>query len=205
MRACMPPSKITRIKRKNNMAFRNTPTLNFPIGNFKNVSLKFGEPSMYDKKYWGLHLGVDIGAPEDTKVFSAGRGTVVYSKLHPGEFSEDGKIIQRNWGGIIIIAHKNPTDKKIFFSIYGHLGKRYFKKGDTVGMGDLIGTVGKAMSESNGIWENEHLHFAIYTGPFHGKVLPGYFTEEAKLTRLEDWEEPIEFINSYNHIKRSVM
>jgi murein DD-endopeptidase MepM/ murein hydrolase activator NlpD len=203
----MRPSRIIKTRRRNNndMAFRNTPTLNLPIGNFKNISFKFGDPSMHDKKYWGLHLGVDIGAPADTKVFSIGRGTVVYSRLHPGEFSEEGKIIQRNWGGIIIIAHKNPNNKKIFYSVYGHLGKRYLKKGDAVELGDLIGTIGKAMSESNGIWEEEHLHFAIYSGPFHGKVLPGYFTEGAGLTRLEDWEEPVEFINNYNNIKKAVI
>jgi murein DD-endopeptidase MepM/ murein hydrolase activator NlpD len=193
----MRPLKIIKIKKDNSMAYRNTPILNFPIGNFKNVSLEFGRPSTYDQTYWGLHLGVDIEAAKDTKIFSIGRGIVVYSKIHPGEFSENGKIIQRNWGGIIIIAHKNPVTKKIFYSVYGHLGKRYLKKGDSVELGDLIGTVGKSMSESNGIWENEHLHLAIYSGPFHGKVLPGYYKEEREVTRLEYWHEPISYIKEY--------
>jgi len=87
------------------MPFRNTPVLNYPVGNFKNISLPFAKPSSYDGKYWGMHLGVDLDVPEGTKIFSAGRGVVVYSKLHPGEFSPQGKILQRNWGGIIIIAH----------------------------------------------------------------------------------------------------
>jgi len=180
------------------MAYRNTPILNFPIGNFKIISLNFKQPSMYDKKFWGMHLGVDIDVKADTKVFSIGRGVVVYSKLHAGEFSPDGKINHRNWGGIIVIAHKNPNTKKVFYSLYGHLGKRYLKKGDLVEMGDLIGSVGKAMSESNGIWENEHLHFAIYLGIFKGQVLPGYFREDEQRTKLEDWREPINFINNYS-------
>ncbi|HCP08219.1 MAG TPA: hypothetical protein DIT25_00230 [Candidatus Moranbacteria bacterium] len=180
------------------MAYRNTPIINFPIGNFKNISLKFQAPGTYDDSSWGLHLGTDFDAPENAKVFSIGRGVVVYSKLHPGEFSEDGKILKRNWGGIMIIAHKDLRNKKVFYSLYGHLGKRYFKKGDAIELGDFIGTVGKAMSESNGIWENEHLHFAIYDGPFHGKVLPGYFKEENKNTKLEYWKEPMSFINTYN-------
>lgn len=180
------------------MPFRNTPVLNYPIGNFKNVSLSFGKPSSYDGKYWGMHLGVDLDIPESTKVFSAGRGVIVYSKLHPGEFSPDGKIAQRNWGGIIVIAHKNPIDKKIFYSLYGHLGKRFVKKGDRVELGDIIGACGKAMSESNGIWEQEHLHFAIYRGPFHGRVLPGYYNEQEEKTRPEDWTDPIEFVKNYN-------
>ncbi len=179
------------------MPFRNTPALNFPVGNFKNTSSKFLQRNSYDGKDWGIHLGVDFASRAETKVFTIGRGIVVYSKLHPGEFSETEKIIQRNWGGIIIIAHKNPRTKKNFYSLYGHLGKRFVKKGDYVEMGDLIGTVGKAMSESNGIWETEHLHFAIYSGPFHLKVLPGYYKEGEETTKIEYWKNPIDFIDNY--------
>jgi len=182
------------------MAYRITPNLIFPIGNFKNISSGFGEMNVYDRKLWGKHLGVDISAKGDTKVFSAGRGIVVYSKLHPGEFSEDGKIIiKRNWGGIVIIAHKDPKAKKVFYSLYGHLGKRFVKRGDAIEMGSLIGTIGKSLSESNGAWEEEHLHFGIYIGPFHNKVLPGYFKgEENHVTEMGYWKEPISFIKNYN-------
>ncbi|MDP1884410.1 MAG: M23 family metallopeptidase [Candidatus Moranbacteria bacterium] len=179
------------------MAYRITPNLIFPIGNFKNISSGFGEMNVYDKTLWGKHLGIDISVPHDTKVFSAGRGVVVYSRLHPGEFSEDGQVEKRNWGGIVIIAHKKPKSKEIFYSLYGHLGKRYVKRGDTIEMGGIIGTIGKAMSESNGAWEEEHLHFGIYTGPYHGKVLPGYYKENG-LTETEYWKEPVSFIKNYN-------
>jgi len=153
--------------------------------------------NVYDKTLWGKHLGIDISVPHDTKVFSAGRGVVVYSRLHPGEFSEDGQVEKRNWGGIVIIAHKKPKSKEIFYSLYGHLGKRYVKRGDTIEMGGIIGTIGRAMSESNGAWEEEHLHFGIYTGPYHGKVLPGYYKENG-LTETEYWKEPVSFIKNYN-------
>ena len=180
------------------MAYRNTEKFIYPLGNFKNVFLGFNEISFYDKEYWGVHLGVDFNAKAGTKVFASGRGVVVYSKLHLGEFNEDGSIGQRNWGGIVIIAHKNPRNKKVFYSLYGHLGKRYVKEGDKVEAGDLIGMVGASMSESNGIWENEHLHYAIYQGPYHGKVLPGYYKKENETTTMEYWNDPIEFIKSYN-------
>lgn len=147
---------------------------------------------------WGIHLGIDISVPAQTKVFSIGRGVVVYSKIHPGEFSETGKIIKRNWGGIVITAHKNPKTKKTFYSLYGHLGVRYVKKGDKVELGELIGTVGKSMSESNGIWEEEHLHFGIYEGPFHFRVLPGYFREKENNTDPDSWKDPVSFIRKYN-------
>ena len=180
------------------MAYRNTPKLSFPLKEMQNITDDFRQRNVYDKKYWGIHLGIDIGAAADTEVFSIGRGVVVYSKIHPGEFSPDGKIIKRNWGGIIIIAHKNLKEKKIFYSLYGHLGKRYVKKGGGVEIGELIGKIGKSMTESNGLWDQEHLHFAIYDGPYHAKVLPGYYNEEEKNTRLAYWQDPLDFIEKYN-------
>lgn len=164
----------------------------------KNISSAFQERNIFDKRFWGIHLGIDIGVLAGTEVFSAGRGVVVYSKLHPGEFSPDEKILKRNWGGIVIIAHKDIKKKKIFYSLYGHLGKRYVKKGDSVEIGELLGTIGKSMTESNGIWEDEHLHFAIYDGPYHAKVLPGYYNKDADLENLKYWKEPLEFIKKYN-------
>jgi len=184
------------------MPYRYTDKLIFPLGDFKHTALDFNEISFYDQKYWGIHLGMDFNSKTGTKIFSIGRGVVVYSKLHLGEFNPDGTIKQRNWGGIIIIAHKNPQDKKIFYSLYGHLGKRYVKKGDKVEAGDLIGKVGASMSESNGIWESEHLHFSIYRGPFYGKVLPGYYKKENENTELAHWSDPVKFIKEYNAKKR---
>ena len=181
------------------MAYRITPNLNYPIGNFKNITFPFAAEGNFDGQSWGTHLGVDISAKAGTKVFAIGRGVVVYSKLHAGEFSTDGKILRRNWGGIIIIAHKKPFVKEIFYSLYGHLGKRYFKRGDAVDAGDVIGTVGASLTESNGIWEDEHLHFSIYQGPFHKRVLPGYFKAgEKTTTKMEHWKDPINFINNYS-------
>ncbi len=178
------------------MLYRNTPRVKLPFDNVGNVTLNFKQKSFYDKKYWGLHLGADISAKAGTPIFSIGNGIVVYSRLHPGIFSKNGKILKRNWGGIIIIAHKNSKNKIIFYSLYGHLGKRFVKKGDPMKIGDVIGSVGKAMTASNGIWEDEHLHFAIYTGPFREKVLPGYYRNNN--TNLNYWKDPIKFIKNYS-------
>lgn len=185
---------------------RDTEKLILPLAkiNKNDIALKFNEHFIEEtpgKKEidWGMHMGIDIKSPFETKVFSIGRGVVVYSKLHAGEFSPKGKkILKRNWGGIVIIVHQNPKNKKFFYSLYGHLGKRYVKKGDFVEMGEMIGTIGKAMTESNGIWENEHLHLAIYVGPFHERVLPGYYKRGNKITKLLYWKDPMSFIKRYN-------
>lgn len=185
--------------------YRDTDKLVFPLKllkNNSNVTLNFNEH--YSEKAgkkeinWGVHMGIDIKTPAETKVFSIGRGVVVYSKIHAGELSPEGKILKRNWGGIVIIAHQNPKNKKTFYSLYGHLGKRFVKKGDFVELGEMIGTIGKSMTESNGIWEDEHLHLAIYVGPFHERVLPGYYKKEKKNTKLIYWKDPISFIKRYN-------
>ena len=180
------------------MTYRITPKIIYPIGNFKKIISNFWDKDSYDGEIWGTHLGVDIAAEAGTKIFAIGRGVVVYSKLHLGELAPDGKIAQRNWGGLVIIAHKEPKTKKVFYSVYGQLGKRYVKKGDLVEMGEFLGTVGGSLTESNGLWEREHLHFAIYEGPFHEKSLPGYHKRETDLTKLEYWRDPIKFIESYN-------
>jgi murein DD-endopeptidase MepM/ murein hydrolase activator NlpD len=177
---------------------RSTPNLLLPLKNTGEILSDFRQRNFYDNQYWGIHLGVDVKARAGTEVYSAGRGVVAYSKLHLGEFSENGEVKKRNWGGIVIIAHKNLQRKQIFYSLYGHLGKRYVKEGDPVEAGELIGEVGKSMTESNGLWKDEHLHFAVYTGPYETQVLPGYYNEEEKNTSLEDWHDPVEFIRSYN-------
>lgn len=182
------------------MALRSASKLNFPLEKYDTVSSNFGSLQTFDGEDWGMHLGVDFLAPAGTQVFSIGKGIVVYSAIHPGKISDKGEIEKRNWGGVIIIAHRSAKNKLNFFSVYGHMGKCLVKKGDVVERGDTIGTIGKSMSAENGFWEEEHLHFGLYVGPFDGKVLPGYFKKESELTKLEYWKEPINFIKSYPNI-----
>jgi murein DD-endopeptidase MepM/ murein hydrolase activator NlpD len=177
------------------MAYPHTPNLNFPFKEWKANSYKFKERCSYDGIFWGEHLGEDCNTKAGTIVKTIGRGKVVYSALHASkESTKQGG--RRNWGNIIIIAHKHPTGK-VFFSFYGHLGKRLVKKGDRVEEGQKIGRVAPAWSQSNGWWEDAHLHLAIYFGPWRGKVLPGYWKESDRKILLEDWVAPTKFILKY--------
>jgi len=173
------------------MAYLHTYKLKFPLKNYKVNSYKFKQECTYDKVYWGTHLGEDVNTRAGTIVKSIGRGKVVYSKLHSGTQKKS------NWGNIIIIAHKHPKTKKVFFSVYAHLEKRTVKKGDRVELGQKIGIIAKANTAQNGMWEDAHLHLAIYTGPWKGKVLPGYWKKGSKQTKLIYWKEPAKFIKSY--------
>lgn len=179
-----------------NMAYPYTPKLNFPFADYKVNGDKFGKRCRHDGIDWGVHLGEDCNIRAGTRVKAIGRGKVVYSALHASEKSpkRGGK---RNWGNIVIIAHKHPRAKKVFFSLYAHLGKRLVEKGSKVSPGDVIGVVGRAWSQENGWWEESHLHLGVYLGPWKGVVLPGYWKKDEKRTRFKDWVEPSKFIKSY--------
>ena len=120
---------------KNDMSYPNTPKLEFPFKQWKVNSYKFKERCFYDGKDWGLHLGEDCNVKAGTAVHAIGRGRVVYSALHATKNSPK-KGGYRNWGNIIVIAHKNPKTKKVFYSLYAHLKNRLVQRGDPVTLGD---------------------------------------------------------------------
>ncbi|MCX7957914.1 MAG: M23 family metallopeptidase [Deltaproteobacteria bacterium] len=89
------------------------------------------------------HKGVDIAAPEGTKILAADSGTVIYS---------DNKL--RNYGNVIIIRHSGN-----FITVYAHNKTNYVKENEQVKQGQEIGEVGKT-----GNAEAPHLHFEIRDG-----------------------------------------
>jgi murein DD-endopeptidase MepM/ murein hydrolase activator NlpD len=165
--------------------------LEFPLKNYQVSGAGFGEDCSYEGVHWGIHLGEDVICDSGTEVFSIGRGRVVYSRLHAGT-SEKG-----NWGHVLIIAHKHPKTKKVFFSLYGHMGRVFVKKGDRAELGQKIGEIGASNIPENGWWKIPHLHFGVFTGPWNRKILPGYFKKDQKRTQLKWWARPSEFIGKY--------
>lgn len=175
------------------MSYSYTPTLKYPLDVYKVNSYKFKQKCTYNKLYWGIHLGEDINKSSGTAVKSIGRGKVVYSALHPGTKNKS------NWGNIVIIAHKHPKTKNVFYSVYAHLDRRRVSKGQSVKSGQIIGAVGKANTPANGWWDEEHLHFGIYVGLWLGKVLPGYLRKKTDKIKLSNWKHPSKFIEKYNN------
>ena len=173
------------------MAYLYTPNLEFPLEKYKVNSYKFKQKCTYKKVYWGIHLGEDVNRVAGTKIRSIGRGKVVYSALHPGTKEK------RNWGNLVIIAHKHPKTKKVFFSLYAHMAKRNVKKRQSIKLGQVVGSVGKKNTPKNGCWKEEHLHLGIYIGHWKDKILPGYWGRGSKRTNLSYWKEPTKFIQNY--------
>jgi len=162
-----------------------------PLAAYAVTGRAFQEEGILGSTSWGLHLGEDVLADPDTPVLAIGDGQVVYAALHPGS-SHRG-----NWGNIIILGHAHAADAQSFFSVYGHLGECFVKPDERVSRGATLGPVGKGRTPGNGYWPEPHLHFAIYRGPWEGKVLPGYFREEDGRTKLEYWVSPSQFVREY--------
>ncbi|WP_232525267.1 peptidoglycan DD-metalloendopeptidase family protein [Motilimonas pumila] len=91
------------------------------------------------------HRGIDYAARTGTPVVAAG----------------DGKIIRSGYnqfnGNYVVIKHS-----EIYVTKYLHLNKRKVKKGQRVGQGDLIGTVG-----ATGRVTGAHLHYEFLVSGFH--------------------------------------
>lgn len=167
--------------------------LGYPLKEFEVNGVPFGKRSVHNGELWGIHLGEDCIVPAGTDVFAIGSGKVVYSALHAGDENKG------NWGYIMIIEHHSPWTRKKFYSLYGHLGACHKRIGEKVKRGEPIGFIGKDYTAENGYWL-AHLHFAIYTGPWKKKVLPGYWKEGDLDTNPKYWKAPTEFIKEHQRI-----
>jgi murein DD-endopeptidase MepM/ murein hydrolase activator NlpD len=84
-----------------------------------------------------FHEGLDLSAPEGTKIFAAHDGTVVFESSSYG-----------GYGRIVAIKGKN------LLTVYAHCSKNRVSTGDTIERGDWIADVGQTGSASG-----PHLHF----------------------------------------------
>lgn len=162
-----------------------------PLANYTVSGRPFCEEGILGGRSWGLHLGEDVLAEPGTHVVAIGDGEVVYASLHAGSRHRG------NWGHIVILGHTHAVDGQPFFSLYGHLGSCSVALGERVAPEAVLGPVGEGRTPENGFWPESHLHFAIYRGPWEGRVLPGYFREEDGRTKLEDWVSPAQFVREY--------
>jgi len=90
------------------------------------------------------HKGVDLLASMGEAVYAVRSGVVLNSEF------------QRGLGNYVEIRHADG-----WVSIYGHLNKRYVKKGQWIQQGQLIGEVGKS-GNANHRLISPHLHFELH-------------------------------------------
>ena len=90
---------------------------------------------------WNVfHAGVDFPAPSGTPVTAAGFGTVVTAG-----YDSSG------WGNMVVIGHRFGLR-----TLYAHLASFAVSRGQAVGVGQRIGTVG-----ATGRASGPHLHFEL--------------------------------------------
>jgi len=103
------------------------------------VSSRFG---MRNDPFSGqarFHKGVDLAAPEGTKVMAALPGRVIFAGYQGG------------YGNTVLIQHDEGLQTR-----YGHLKEINVKAGDSVTSENMVGTVG-----STGRSTGPHLHFEV--------------------------------------------
>ena len=97
-----------------------------------------------------IHMGIDIGAPSGTQVFSVLDGTLFDLKNHN---------LAGDYGPTLIARYEFEGIE--FWALYGHLSQHSLKgklPGQRLARGELIATVGE--KAENGGW-NPHLHFQL--------------------------------------------
>jgi murein DD-endopeptidase MepM/ murein hydrolase activator NlpD len=107
---------------------------------YSRISSYFGyRANPFSGKGQEYHSGIDIPAPQGTKIVAAYDGQVAWSN-YSGSAG--------NWVGI---DHGNGI-----YTVYMHMSKRSVQEGQMVKKGDVLGLVG-----STGRSTGNHLHFAV--------------------------------------------
>lgn len=100
----------------------------------------------------------------------------------------------QNWGYAVIIEHAGGGGK--FCSVYAHLSPFiHVRKGDTVSMGEKIGSIGRHFTWENGGF-GACLQFAIYNGSFDSTetLMVSHVPAEEFAKGLCKWVDPQAFI-----------
>jgi murein DD-endopeptidase MepM/ murein hydrolase activator NlpD len=175
-----PSVKIATLLRQyfNKLITSQDPAKKFiePVKNYIQLARKdkyqyagrYSYPNEKGKKFdWGIHLGADANFQAGTPIRAIADGIVLIAQTFPG-ISKD----HRNWGGLICIGHY--YNEKRLISLYGHQKNILVKPWQKVKAGQKISEIAPKFTPENGWWEDSHIHFELYTGPYWGQVLKGY-------------------------------
>ncbi len=128
-----------------NTAYRGKGTMAWPLPSSRTITSNYGwriHPILKQKR---IHTGIDIAAPQGTKIVAAAEGKVIYV----GTMTANGKVVIIDHGGGIQ-------------TLYAHLSKYSVSVGQEVKEGDKVGEVGQT-----GWATGPHLHFEVRKNGAH--------------------------------------
>ena len=127
----------------------------YPMNRHHKAGSPYGWRQHPIKKKRSLHKGQDIPCKRGTPIRAVAGGTVIVSKRSQSA----GKYIE--------IEH--PSKTHTVTTRYMHMRVRHIREGDTVAMGQRIGSCG-----STGMSTGPHLHFEVTVD---GKAVPPFYRQ----------------------------
>lgn len=158
-----------------------------------------------------IHIGIDLGGPVGTKVFSFWNG-IIHSSGYNTELGDYGHVVvveydleelrrkthatavsssNTNNNTCSELKHSYPNK---LWGLYGHLDKKTvmtakrWKPGDKVRRGELIGKMGDV--RENGGWSIPHVHFQLSVDPPESHDMPGAVSALQRYEGLVKYPDP---------------
>ena len=142
-----------------------------------------------------VHMGIDLGGPVGTKVYSFWNG-IVHSLGYNPEFGDYGYVIVVQYA-IPFSSSKKPnpitnttTQSQNVWALYGHLDKSIMKKkvGQKVKRGQVLGRLGDV--HENGGWSEPHVHFQLSLIEPETHDMPGAVAVKDRSKALLQYPDP---------------
>lgn len=180
---------------------------NFTIGKYDENRLNLYSSELFDDEdnaidgFLGsrtVHIGIDLGGPIGTKVFSFWDG-IVHSAGYNTPLGD--------YGHVVVIKYHLPDDNddsdgataadrttRPFYCLYGHLDKntvmmkKKWKAGDKVKRGELIGKMGDV--RDNGGWVIPHVHLQLSIEAPKTHDMPGVVSRQQRPEGLVKYPDP---------------
>ena len=155
-----------------------TPTTPYTVGRYDEVRLGMYHDSLFEGTR-NLHVGIDLGAPVGTPVYSFWEGSIHSVTNH----SRKG-----DYGPTIITKHE--IEGIVFYALFGHLSLNSIKGirvGQVIDKGAELGKVGN--ERENGHWA-PHVHFQISMIEPQNGDMPGVVSSKERERALSIYPDP---------------